>query len=134
MLKLTELVYLLLSFFLSRESQGDFRALEVEILETEISRLENFSINSESTKFGDLIEDIFGEYEAPTAREHEMPDDQFRCFIRRLLSKMKMKDCVKGYSYNKDSKVLRFVMIFFISVTTITYSVLNFTLFNLILS
>ena len=75
MLKLTELVYLLLSFFLSRESQGDFRALEVEILETEISRLENFSINSESTKFGNLIEDIFGEYEAPTAREHEMPDD-----------------------------------------------------------
>lgn len=48
-------------FVLSGESQADFKALEAEILETGISRLENFSIHSESTKFSDLIEDIFGE-------------------------------------------------------------------------
>lgn len=112
-------------FALFQNSQGDFRTLEVEILETGISRLENFLINSESTKFSDLMEEIFGECEAKTDR-----DQQFRWLTSLILSKM--KKYVKGFSYNKDSEVLKIVMIFFTSVSAIDYSVLGSRLFNLI--
>lgn len=73
-------------FALSRKSQRDFRTLEAEILEKGISRLENFSINSESTKFGGLIEDIFGECEF---YDKDISDESFRSLIRETLLEMK---------------------------------------------
>ena len=76
-------------FALSRKSQRDFRTLEAEILETGISRLENFSINSESTKFGGLIEDIFGECEF---YDKDISDESFRSLTRETL--LEMKKCV----------------------------------------
>jgi hypothetical protein len=84
-------------FALSRKRREDFRALQAEILETGISRLDNFSINSESTTFGNLMEDLFGACEAQTDPEDKRPDHQFRWSIRFLLSEM--KECLKGSSY-----------------------------------
>jgi hypothetical protein len=78
-------------FALCRENQGDFRTLEAEILETGISKLENFSINSESTKFGELIEDIFGECEFYD--KDIISDESFRSLIREAL--LEMKKCVE---------------------------------------
>jgi hypothetical protein len=111
-------------FALDRESQGDCRALEAEILETGISRLENFSINSESTKFGELIEDIFGECEF---YDKDISDESFRSLIREAL--LEMKECVATYN---DSEALQSVMVFFVFVSAIPYSVLDPTLFNLV--
>ena len=78
-------------FALYRKSEGDLRALKAEILETGISRINNFSIDSASTTFGNLIQDLFGECEAQTDKESKMPDHQFRSLIRSILSEM--KDC-----------------------------------------
>ena len=114
-------------FALYRESQGDCRALEAEILETGISRLENFSINSESTKFGELIEDIFGECEF---YDKDISDESFRSLIREAL--LEMKECVATYN---DSEALQSVMVFFVFVvfvSAIAYSVLDPTLFSLV--
>ena len=111
-------------FALYRESQGDCRALEAEILETGISRLENFSINSESTKFGELIEDIFGECEF---YDKNISDESFRSLIREAL--LEMKECVATYN---DSEALQSVMVFFVFVSAIAYSVLNPSIFNLL--
>ena len=96
-------------FALYRESQGDCRALEAEILETGISRLENFSINSGSTKFGELIEDIFGECEF---YDKNISDESFRSLIREAL--LEMKECVATYN---DSEALQSVMVFFVFVS-----------------
>ena len=75
-------------FALYRKSGQDLRALEAEVLETGISKLNNFSIDSASTAFADLVEDLFGECEAQTDKESEMPDYQFRSLIRSILSEM----------------------------------------------
>lgn len=92
----------LMSFFLHREIQAEFSALEGEILETGISRLEDFSINSESTKFGNLTEDLFGE--CAFYDKDQISDDLFRSLIRSLL--LEMKECVAIYN---DSEVLQSV-------------------------
>lgn len=113
-------------FALFRESQGDGRALEAEILETGISRLENFSINSESTKFGELIEDIFGECEFYD-KDISDEDESFRSWIRETL--LEMKECV---ATSNDSEALQSVMVFFVFVSAIAYSVLDPTLFSLV--
>ena len=65
-------------FALVRETQKDYQNLETNILETGISRLENFSINSESAEFADLIEDVFGECEF---YDKDMEDELFRFLI-----------------------------------------------------
>ena len=113
-------------FALYRESQSDCRALEAEILETGISRLENFSINSESTKFGELMEDIFGECEFYN-KDISDEDESFRSWIRETL--LEMKECVAPYN---DSEALQSVMVFFVFVSAIAYSVLDPTLFSLV--
>lgn len=112
---------------LYRETQKDVGALEAGVLETGISRLDNFSIDSASTRFVDLVEALFGECEAQTERENELPDYQFRSLIRFILSEM--KEC--GAIYN-DNEVLQSVIVFLSSVSAIAYSILNPTLFNLI--
>ena len=116
-------------FTLYGKSQRDSRTLEAEILETGISRLENFSINSESTKFGDLIEDIFGECEFYDKDLSDISDESFRSLIRRIL--LEMKECV-ATSTSNDNEVLPSVMVFFVFVSAIAYSVLNPTLFSLV--
>ena len=78
-------------FALYRKSRSDVRSLKAEILETGISKINNFSIDSASTTFANLIQDLFGECEAQTDKESEMPDHQFRSLIRSILSEM--KDC-----------------------------------------
>lgn len=113
-------------FALFRESQSDKRALEAEILETGISRLENFSINSESTKFGELIEDIFGECEFYD-KDISDEDESFRSWIRETL--LEMKECV---ATSNDSEALQSVMVFFVFVSAIAYSVLDPTIFSLV--
>lgn len=101
-------------FVLNREIEGNITALKVEILETGISRLENFSIDPASTKFADCIENLFNECEAQTDRETKSSDDQFRGLIQRLLSEM--KECVVT---SNDTEVLQSVMIFFSCVSAI---------------
>lgn len=86
--------------------------------------LEKFSINSESTKFGELIEDIFGECEF---YDKDISDESFRSLIREAL--LEMKECVATYN---DSEALQSVMVFFVFVSAIVYSVLNPTLFSLV--
>ena len=78
-------------FALSRKSENDVRALEAEVLKTGISRLNRVSIDSACTTFGNLIQDLFGECDAQTDKESEIPDHQFRSLIRLILSEM--KDC-----------------------------------------
>lgn len=61
--------------------------MEYDILDQGISRLNNFSIDSESTKFARLVEDIRTEFEFKD--EKETIDDLFRESIRYILADMK---------------------------------------------
>ena len=69
--------------------------MEAEILETGITRLDNFSINSESTKFASCIEDLFGECEF---YDKEISDESFRSLIEGIL--LEMKECLATYTIN----------------------------------
>ena len=113
-------------FDLSRKSRDDSWVLDAEVLETGISRLDNFSIDSESTTFADLVETVFGECEC---YDENITDELFRSLIKITLSDM--KECVKAYASN-DSEVLKFVMTFFAVVTFLVYSFLNPNLFHLV--
>ena len=114
-------------FGLFQETKKDVRALKADILETGISKLDNFSIDSGSSKFGDLVEEVFGECEGQTDRESQIPDEEFRFVITDILSEM--KECSRT---SNDHEVLQFVMVFFTIVILLTYSVLNPSLFNLV--
>jgi hypothetical protein len=108
-------------FFASyRKSQADCSALEAEILETGILKLENFSINLELVRFGELIEDIFSECEF---YDKYISDESFQSLIRETLLEMR--------EYN-HFKVLLFTMIFFTGVTTIAYCFLKPEVYSLL--
>jgi hypothetical protein len=78
-------IYEFFAFF--RNSLQNQWALEAEVLETGISRLDNFSIDSESATFSDLIENIFGECEF---YDKDISDESFRSLIRETLLAMKV--------------------------------------------
>lgn len=108
-----------------RRSIAKYATLEHEILDQGISRLNNFSINSESKKFSELLEDIFTECQFKY--EEEMTDDVFRWLIKNQF--LEIKECLNSYTYN-DTEVLQFVMIFFSVTTTLMYSFLKAEVFS----
>jgi len=107
------------------ESQVKFEALECEVLDQGISRLNNFSINSKSKKFYNLLEVIFTECEFKD--DENMTDDLFRSAIEGIL--LEINECLNTYTY-KDAEVLRFTMAFFSVTSIFLYSFLKLEVFS----
>ena len=107
------------------KSQVKFEALEREVLDQGISRLNNFSINSKSKKFYNLLEVIFTEFEFKD--DENMTDDLFRSAIEGIL--LEINECLNTYT-DKDAEVLRFTMAFFSVTSILLYSFLKLEVFS----
>ena len=90
-----------------------------------ITILDNFSIHSNSSEFSNLINFIL------YYKEDDEDDDQYLSVLEITLSEL--RDYGNPASrISKDNAVLRSTIIFFTVITSLVYSVLNFTLFNLV--